>query len=145
MQLSRYCFRIRSDEEGGFMSRKKILVVDDEKGFSAMLKLNLESSGKYDVLIENESQKAIQAAIQFRPDLILLDVIMPYKEGPDVASELRDHASLYETPIVFLTATVTKEEVLQQGGRIGGHPFVAKPSHFSDLLQSIERNISYSY
>ena len=66
---------------------------------------------------------------------------MPNLEGPDVAIEIKDHPQLKEIPIIFLTATVTKEEVQSQGGKIGGNHFVAKPSTLSDLLYSIERNL----
>ena len=123
------------------MTKHRILVVDDEKGFTAMLKLNLESTGSYDVRIENDSIHALTSAVQYSPDLILLDVIMPNLEGPDVAFQVRQHPNLKNTPIVFLTATVTKEEIDLQGGNIGGHPFVAKPSTLASLLESIERNI----
>jgi len=122
---------------------KKILVVDDEKGFTAMLKLNLESTGEYDVRVENDANKALNAALEYQPNLILLDVVMPHKEGPDIAYQLRNEDYLSNVPIIFLTATITKEEAEAQNGRIGGHPFVAKPSNLSVLLESIERNISW--
>ena len=127
------------------MLKRKILVIDDEKGFTSMLKLNLEASGSYDVHVENDPRNALQTALQFRPDIILLDVIMPATEGPDVAFKIRTHDTLSQTPIIFLTATVTKEEVQSQGGRIGGHNFVAKPSTLADLLSSIEKNLVSIY
>jgi len=123
------------------MIKRKILIIDDEKGFTEMLKLNLESTGNYDVRVENDASLAIPTALSFRPDLILLDIIMPSMEGPDVAIEVKNNEHLQDTPIVFLTATVTKEEVDAQEGKIGGHPFVAKPSTLSVLLNSIEENL----
>lgn len=123
------------------MANKKILIIDDEKGFTAMLKLNLEATGNYDVRVENDPCQAVATALHFKPSLILLDVIMPNMEGPDVAAHIRHHPQLDEIPLIFLTATVTIEEVKSHGGRIGGHPFVAKPSKLSDLLNSIETNI----
>ncbi len=123
------------------MGRRKILVVDDEKGFTAMLSLNLESTGDYEVRVENNPKSAIPVALQYRPDLILLDIIMPNMEGPDVAIALKKQSELKDIPIVFLTATVTKEEVDAHGGKIGGHHFVAKPSRLSDLIYSIEKNL----
>lgn len=126
------------------MVKRKILVVDDEKGFTAMLKLNLESTGQYDVRVLNDSSQAVDTAVQFKPDLILLDIIMPHYEGPDIAIQIKQNPLLKDVPIVFLTATVTKEEVDSQGGAIGGHPFVAKPSSLAVLLSSIERHVSTS-
>ncbi|MDO8580687.1 MAG: response regulator [Candidatus Omnitrophota bacterium] len=120
--------------------RKKILVVDDEKGFTAMLSLNLETAGQYEVRVENNPQHALEVALKFRPDIILLDIIMPNAEGPDIAFEFKNHPRLRDIPIVFLTATVTQEEVEAHGGKIGGHSFVAKPSNLNVLLDSIERN-----
>ncbi len=66
------------------MKKKKILVVDDERGFTKMVKLNLEANGNYDVKIQNNPLEALQTAVEFKPDVILLDVIMPDMEGPDV-------------------------------------------------------------
>lgn len=121
--------------------RRKILLVDDEKKFTVMLKLNLEAVGNYQVQIENDSLRAVQTAVEFNPELILLDIIMPNKEGPDIAIDVKGNDRLKNTPIVFLTATVTKEEAGEQNGMIGGHPFVAKPSNLKELIEAIERNI----
>lgn len=124
------------------MNRRRILIVDDEKGFTNMLSLNLESTGYYEVIEINDPKEALTAAISCKPDLILLDIIMPDKEGPDVYNELRSSKAVSNIPIIFLTATVTKKEVEENQGRIGGHCFVAKPSSLADLLDSIEKNIS---
>ena len=124
------------------MSKRKILIVDDEKGFSEVVRLNLESTGKYEVEIESDAGNALSTALKYRPDLILLDVIMAGKEGPDVAVEIKADPQLKETPIVFLTATVTQQEVEAEGGMIGGHSFVAKPSNLDILLDSIEKNLT---
>ena len=124
------------------MSKRKILIIDDEKEFSEMVRLNLECTGKYDVSVETDANNAIFSALKCRPDLILLDVIMASKEGPDVAIEIKRDPRLRDTPIVFLTATVTQQEVDAGGGRIGGQAFVAKPSDLDILLQSIERNMA---
>jgi len=124
------------------MLRKRLLLVDDEKGFTDLVSLNLESTGTYEVLVVNDAKKTISAALKFHPDLILLDVIMPAQEGPDVAFEIMHNPQLQDIPIVFLTATVTKEEVKSQGGRIGGHAFVAKPTPLAVLMNSIESNLS---
>lgn len=121
------------------MFKRKILIIDDEKGFTDVLKLNLESMGDFEVRIENDSRQAIGACLRFRPDLILLDIIMPNKEGADVAIEIKNNPILKKVPIVFLTATVTREEVAAEQGCIGGNTFVAKPSPLGYLIDSIER------
>lgn len=123
------------------MDRKKILIIDDEKAFSEMVKLNLETTGKYDVVIENDASNAIYTALQCQPDLILLDVIMASKDGPEVAIEMKGDPRLKDMPIVFLTATVTQREVDEEDGTIGGRAFIAKPSSLESLIESIERNM----
>lgn len=123
------------------MAKRKILVVDDEKGFTDMLRLNLESTGSYEVRVVNQADQALTVALNYRPDLILLDIIMPRMEGPDVAFEIKHTQVLEEIPIIFLTATVMQSEVDSQDGVIGGHAFVAKPSSLSVLLSSIERHM----
>jgi CheY-like chemotaxis protein len=120
-------------------SKKKILIVDDEKNFTDMLFLNLESTGKYDLKVENNPHFALQTALAFDPDLILLDVIMPDMEGPDVLQQFKSQELLQQIPVVFLTATVTREEVGAEGDIIGGHTFVAKPSSLYDLMKVIDR------
>jgi len=123
------------------MSKKKILIIDDEKGFSEMVKLNLESTNQYDVKIVIDSSNALYAARKYMPDLILLDVIMAKMDGPDVASAFRNDSILKEIPTIFLTATVTEKEVVEGKGIIGGHPFVAKPSSLETLIDAIDKNM----
>lgn len=126
------------------MNRKKILLVDDEKSFTDMLKLNLEYMGNYDVRVENDSTHAFSTALEFKPNIILLDVIMPKMEGPDVAIEFKKDPLLREIPVVFLTATVKKDEVDAHAGVIGGHTFVAKPTSMNVLIYTIERNMNHT-
>ena len=124
------------------MEKKKILIVDDEISFTDMVKLNLEASGHYTVIVESRGTQALSTALVHKPHLILLDVIMPDKEGPDVVQELRRHERVRNIPVVFLTATVTEEEVKAQQGNIGGHTFLAKPGTVRELVACIEREIA---
>ncbi len=123
------------------MNKKKILIIDDEQSFSEMVKLNLESTNKYEVKLEIDSRNALSSVRKYRPDLILLDVIMAHMEGPDVARVISEDSTLKEIPTIFLTATVTQKEVDEGGGMIGGHPFVAKPSSLETLLDAIDKNM----
>ncbi|OGX34207.1 MAG: hypothetical protein A3C36_04995 [Omnitrophica WOR_2 bacterium RIFCSPHIGHO2_02_FULL_52_10] len=124
------------------MSKRKILIIDDERGFCEIVKLNLEATELFEVAIETDSCHAREAALRCHPDLILLDVIMANKEGPDVIVELKASPSLKDIPVVFLTATVTPQEAAMGNGVIGGHPFVAKPSNLEILLKAIEKNLA---
>ena len=127
------------------MTKKRILVVDDEAGFTEMVKLNLEATGRYEVKVENDSTRATDAAIKYRPHLILLDVIMPDAEGPDVVCHIRKNDLVKDIPIVFLTATVTKDEVNEHCGNIGGHEFLAKPVSIKEMINCIEKQIQLYY
>jgi len=118
--------------------KKRILAVDDEPAITRMIKLNLELTGRYEVRTENLGRNAIEAARQFRPDLILLDVMMPGMLGSEIGEQLQADPELHAIKFVFLTAVVTKGEEQKANGQIGGHTFVAKPISADDLCRVIE-------
>jgi CheY-like chemotaxis protein len=121
---------------------KRVLVVDDEASITRLLKLNLEQTGDYLVRTENSSKAALTAAEEFRPDLVLLDVMMPDMDGGDLASRLQANPKLKDVPVVFLTATVTREEVRARHGLVGGMPFLAKPVNLHEVLGCLERHLT---
>ena len=123
------------------MSTKRILVVDDEPGVTRSLKLNLESSGGYDVLGENRATNALSTARAFRPDLILLDVIMPDMDGGEVAARLRADPLLRDTPLIFLTAIVSNKETDGHEMLSGKETFLAKPVDIGELKKTVEEHI----
>jgi CheY-like chemotaxis protein len=121
------------------MTKKKILIVDDEEAFTKVVKLNLDSTGKYEVKTENMGSRAIEAARSFKPDLIFLDIVMPDTEGSEVALQLKSDRDFKNTPIVFLTATVTPDEAGSSGRIIGGQTFLAKPVSTQQMVDCIEK------
>jgi two-component system, OmpR family, response regulator len=121
------------------MRKKKILVVDDESGFTRLMKIALSH---YEIQEENDSQRAIETALKFRPDLILLDVIMPGLDGGDLAAQISEHVLLRNIPIVFLTAIVSPGETGKASRLIGGYPFLAKPVSAAALERCIEENLA---
>src|SRR5436305_1835991 len=100
----------------------------------------LEKTGQYLVLEENNSTKAYRSARIFRPDLILLDVIMPIRDGGEIAAQIRADPELQNTPIIFLTALVTPSEA-KAGVHIDGHPFLAKPINIQELIRTIDEHL----
>jgi CheY-like chemotaxis protein len=124
------------------MMKKKILVVDDESSITRLLKLNLEKGGDFIVRAENEGAKTLAAAKEFKPDLILLDVMMPDIDGGDVAAIIQADPLLRGVPIVFLTAAVKKEEIEAKGGMVGGFPYIAKPLDLKGVTEVIERTLA---
>jgi CheY-like chemotaxis protein len=123
------------------MGKKRILLVDDEKSFTTLLKLNLEDTGNYDVRVENWPEDAIGAAREFKPDLILLDIIMPRLPGGNVAAQIEEDPGLKGTPIVFLTAAVRRQQVEEHEGIICDYPCLAKPASLEEVIAAIEKNL----
>ena len=124
------------------MLPKKILVVDDETTITRLLKLNLEKTGAYLVREENRGAKAYAAAREFKPDLILLDVMMPDLDGGEVAAQLQADPLMKGIPIIFLTAAVKKEELSARDGFIGGFPYIAKPLDAKGVQAQIEKQLA---
>jgi DNA-binding response OmpR family regulator len=124
------------------MTKKRILIVDDEAGITQLLRLNLEKSGRYTVRAENDSERALPAAKEFNPDIVLLDVMMPGMDGGTVAEKMRSQRALKKVPIVFLTAAVKQEEVDARHGMIGGFPYIAKPLNVKGVISVIEKNLA---
>ncbi len=121
--------------------KKKILVVDDEPSLTHMVRRGLEAKGNYVVMEENLGRRALASARSFKPDLVLLDVMMPDVDGGSIASAFAEAEDLKHIPIVFLTAIVTKQETARAGSVIGKHTFLAKPVELDDLVTCIEDHI----
>ena len=121
--------------------KQRILIIDDEKDFCRMVKLNLERTKHYEVFFATDGRSGIEIARNQKPDLILLDVRMPRMSGGEIAEELLDDPSTSKIPIIFLTALVKKDEVAKQSGYISGRPFIAKPVTTQDLIKRIEEEL----
>ena len=124
------------------MTPKRILVVDDESSITKLLKLNLEKTGDFTVRTENLGTATLSAAREFKPDLVLLDVMMPDMDGGDVAAQLQADPVLQRTPIVFLTAAVKQDELSAKDGIIGGFPYIAKPLNVKGVIGMIQKNLA---
>jgi CheY-like chemotaxis protein len=121
-------------------AKRRILIVDDDANSTHLVKILLERSGPYVVLEENDPTKADQTAHNFKPDVILLDIIMPKMDGGELATQIEADRELHDTPIIFLTALVTHGEA-KGGLHIQGHPFVAKPISIPELIDAIEKHL----
>ena len=126
------------------MKKKRILIVDDDKGLTEMVKRNLEAFGSYEVCIENSSPHAVEAARRFRPDLILRDQVMRGMDGGDVASALREDPVLRAVPIIVVTALLSNKEAGPGGTVRGGQLMLAKPVKLADLINCIEKQLKAS-
>ena len=121
------------------MQKRRILLVDDEVGITRGLALYLQENGNCDVRVENAGSRALDTAREFRPDLIVLDLVMPDADGAALAVAIRADPVLEVTPIVFLTALVSQRETGGAARQIGGHPFLAKPVDPDIVLAYIDK------
>jgi CheY-like chemotaxis protein len=119
------------------MTKKRILIVDDESGFTRLLRLTLESTGKFLVEEVNDGRRTLEVAHYFKPDIIFLDVVMPEIDGGDVATQIKADPELRAVPVVFLTAIVSPKEARHEKA-IGGFPFLAKPVSVEAITHAVE-------
>jgi CheY-like chemotaxis protein len=123
------------------MKKARILYVDDEIGAARLLKLNLEATGRYEVNIQNWPEDALDTARTFKPDLLLLDLIMPRMPGGNVVSAFEQDHELKDVPIIFFTASVWRERVQEHDGIICNHPCLAKPARLEEIIAFIDINL----
>ncbi len=121
--------------------KKNILVIDDEPSNTRLLKRYLEQTNDYVVIEENDPAAALSTAGKFPPHLILLDVMMPGLDGGELAARFQAIPALKSVPIIFLTAAITKGEVEESGGQLGGFPFLAKPIVLSEVLACLKHHL----
>lgn len=122
-----------------FKNKKaKILIIDDEEDVCVYLKSILDRTRKFEVCSTTSPIEGIALAKSNHPDLILLDVLMPEMDGTEVAEKLRDSLSTKDILIVFVTVLAKREDIEENEGKIGGHPFIAKPIQKEELIGRIE-------
>lgn len=122
--------------------QKKILVVDDEPQILKAIRYYLEDEG-YEVLTAESGKEAIELAERYNPDLIVLDVIMPFMDGFEVCRELRSRRSTHLVPIIFLTARERLEDKIT-GFDLGGDDYITKPFNNRELLARIKSRLRRS-
>ncbi|MBQ8004231.1 MAG: response regulator transcription factor [Oscillospiraceae bacterium] len=118
---------------------KKILVVEDEKAIADILDFNLRKEG-YDVVCAYDGEEGLSHAIADKPDLILLDVMLPKLDGFEVCKEVRKNSNV---PIIMLTA---REEEVDKilGLELGADDYITKPFSMRELMARIKANVRRS-
>lgn len=114
----------------------KILVVDDEKAIADIIKFNLEKEG-YSVSTAFDGEEGVQAVDNIMPDLIILDIMMPKKDGFQALKEIR---MKHNTPVIMLTA---KEEEVDKvlGLELGADDYITKPFSMRELVARVKANL----
>jgi len=123
-------------------TRPKLLIVDDEPDAVLILAKTLSARG-YEVTTAGRGQQAIMLARAEKPDLILLDILMPDMDGTQVASALWEEQATRDIPVIFLTCLITKktQEIELRYHDAGRYAFIAKPYDLDNLLMEINRLI----
>jgi CheY-like chemotaxis protein len=119
------------------LDMKRILVIDDEQDFCFFVKKNLELTGNFMVETCSDGREGVAKTKELRPDMVLLDIMMPGINGADVAEAIKGNESTRNIPIAFLTALVKEEEAKTNQNWIGGEFFVAKPIKIKELVNVI--------
>src|SRR6266700_5105385 len=127
-------------EPNGPNDQSRILIVDNSSQFTRSARLLLEQTGNYVACAVNDPRRALETARSFKPDLVLVDLIMPQADGSEVAAQLEADWALHSVPIVFLTSLITAEEA-KDGRRVYGHRILPKPTSNSELLELIAQNL----
>ncbi|NOZ56202.1 MAG: response regulator [Calditrichaeota bacterium] len=103
----------------------KILIADDEPFIARSLSYVLEKSG-YEIYIARDGEEAVRRAVDVKPDLVFLDLMMPKKNGYEVCTEIRNHPELQHVPIILITAKGQKAD-LERGLQAGANEYMTKP------------------
>lgn len=107
---------------------KKILIVEDDSFISDMYKAKLEYLG-YDIKIAENGKVGLELATSFNPDLILLDIVMPEKDGFELLSDLKKDEKLKDLPVILLTNLGRREDI-EKGFKMGANDYIIK-AHFT--------------
>lgn len=124
------------------MSKRRILLVDDEFHITEIVKLLLERAGGFTVKTINKSSNALDVARSFKPDLVLMDLMMPGLTGDHLVSEMRRDAGLQNVRVLMFTSAATRDDIVTRGGHIGGVPFLPKPSPPQTILEKIQQTLT---
>ena len=123
----------------------KILIVDDDKNFREILRLNLQKAGFINIEEASDGEEALNLMHNFKPELVILDVMMPNKDGVDVALEMKNHGDLKNTKFIFLTSY--GEDIIKEGievdkkiaQELGALDFFRKTDDLSLLINRITK------
>jgi DNA-binding response OmpR family regulator len=120
--------------------KKKILVVDDDSNISELISVNLRAAG-YDVLNAENGQEALVAVILHKPDLVVLDIMMPQVDGWEVCKYIRDNSELEHIKIIMLTAKGTEKDKMIGRDIFRADDYMTKPFDIDELKMVIRKHL----
>ncbi|MFH1479107.1 MAG: response regulator [Candidatus Omnitrophota bacterium] len=122
--------------------KKKVLVIDDEKDFLTIVKMNLEDVGEFEVLTSSTANNIIEDMHNFKPDLILLDLMMPGIGGLSACEMLNKDTIGQKVPIIILSA-LSKDRDRLEAYKRGVVDYLTKPIDKEELLKKIKKALEY--
>lgn len=123
------------------MDKKKILVIDDEVDIVNLIKVRLELNN-YHIVPLYTSKRSLEITKREKPDVILLDVMMPDKDGYEVCKELRSDKETRNIPVILFTAKTDQKEYIKTGSKsVGADDYILKPFEVDDLLTKIDNQL----
>ncbi len=123
------------------MDKIRVLLIDDEEDFCRLVQLNLERTGGYEVGIVTDPRMGLKAALEYGPDLVLLDIMMPGMSGLEVLKKLKGNPKTLSIPVLMLTA-LTDAASKQQAVRLFNEDYIEKPVDPAALRTRIEKALS---
>ena len=115
----------------------KVLIIDDEEDLTFFVKANLEMDGKYQVIIAAGGKEGLKAAQKHKPDVVLLDIIMPHMDGFAVLKKLKESPRTLSIPVVMLSAKGDDDSKTQAASSYN-EDYIVKPVQVEALRQKIE-------
>ncbi len=119
------------------MSKKKILVVEDEESLLKLESILLTSKG-YEVTGVSNGLAALESLAQSRPDLVLLDIMLPAMDGFEVCQRIKSDPATRDIPVVMLTAKKSRED-MARGQQVGADWYITKPFKSANVIETIQR------
>jgi len=126
------------------MSKKKILVIDDEVNFSNLLKINLEDIGEYEVKAIYKGSEGYEAAREFCPDMIIIDVVLKDADGRDVLSLIKSDSQFQHVSVIILSAVPLKQILEKHPVLLGNTLILSKPITLAMLVEHIHQQLKKS-
>lgn len=118
-------------------ARRKVLIVDDERDLVRPLALRLAADGRYEVAVAFDGEEGLAQALQFRPDVVLIDLSMPRLDGWNLCRRLREDARTRETALIVMTAWLSPD-LGKRAASEGVSRLLLKPFEEADLIKALD-------
>jgi len=118
---------------------RRVLLIDDEVGYSRLVKKVLEKTGNYQIETLNDSRQAEERAREMQPDLVLIDIVMQPRDGAEVANSFRDDPELGKIPLIVMSAFLNQRVFPRSPLDFEGHCVMEKPLNLDQINRLPER------